>query len=200
MLITRKILIEICNQFINGEIDKYDILNFASENVFDEDISFEDEIVDEIIFQWDNEIINFEINKKNMILWKEKLLNGNDELLSSNSWNYHIHFQKQICEKYNSEWKPFNTKLFVGISENYNLEPINGLRHSSEKGTSGWYIWFGEYSENKDFFKPICAEHLLEIYPKIIDYSGLEPGFRFLIDKNGYEDVWFDDKLLIQNN
>ena len=135
-----------------------------------------------------------------MILWKEKLLNGNDELLSSNSWNYHIHFQKQICEKYNSEWKPFNKKLFVGISENYNLEPINGLRHSSEKGTSGWYIWFGEYSENKDFFKPICAEHLLEIYPKIIDYLGLEPGFRFLIDKNGYEDVWFDDKLLIQNN
>ena len=200
MLITRKILIEICNQFINGEIDKNDILNFASENVFDEDISFEDEIVDEIIFQWDNEIINFEINKKNMILWKEKLLNGNDELLSSNSWNYHIHFQKQICEKYNSEWKPFNKKLFVGISENYNLEPINGLRHSSEKGTSGWYIWFGEYSENKDFFKPICAEHLLEIYPKIIDYLGLEPGFRFLIDKNGYEDVWFDDKLLIQNN
>lgn len=200
MLITRKILIEICNQFINGEIDKNDILNFASENVFDEDISFEDEMVDEIIFQWDNEIINFEINKKNMILWKEKLLNGNDELLSSNSWNYHIHFQKLICEKYNSEWKPFNKKQFVGISENYNLEPINGLRHSSEKGTSGWYIWFGEYSENKDFFKPICAEHLLEIYPKIIDYLGLEPGFRFLINKNGYEDVWFDDKLLTQNN
>lgn len=200
MLITRKILIEICNQFINGEIDKNDILNFASENVFDEDISFEDEMVDEIIFQWDNEIINFEINKKNMILWKEKLFNGNDNLLSNNSWNYHIHFQKQICEKYNSKWNPFSKKLFVGVSENYNLEPINGLRHSSEKGNSGWYIWFGEYSEDNDFFKPICAEHLLEIYPKIIDYLGLEPGFRFLIDKKGYEDVWFDDKLLIQNN
>ncbi len=41
----------------------------------------------------------------------------------------------------------------------------------------------------------MCAEHLLEINPKIVNYLGLEVGFRFLIDNNGYEDVWKDEKL-----
>lgn len=32
--------------------------------------------------------------------------------------------------------------------------------------------------------------------PKLIDYLGLDAGFRFLITEKGYEDVWFDEKLL----
>ena len=107
----------------------------------------------------------------------------------------HIEPQKKICEQYKSEWKPINKKLKIGISENYKLQPINGIRHSAEKGTTGWFIWFGEYSEEPNFFKPMCAEHLLEINPKIVNYLGLEVGFRFLIDNNGYEDVWKDEKL-----
>lgn len=196
MVLTRKNLIEICNQFINKEIDKIFIENFACEKIADDDVDFEDEIVSEIIFDWDNEIINFEINESNMVLWKQKLLTDIDELLSYNSWNYHIKFQKEICEKYQSKWKPINKKLFVGISDNHDIEPINGLRHPSEKGEISWFIWFGDWSNNDDFFKPICAEHLLQINPKIIDYLGLDEGFRFLIDKNGYENVWFDENLL----
>ena len=75
-------------------------------------------------------------------------------------------------------------------------EKLNGLRHKTEKGKICWYIWSGEYSENDDFFKPICAEHLLKRNPKIIKYLGLDDGFRFLITESGYEDVWFDKKLL----
>ena len=32
--------------------------------------------------------------------------------------------------------------------------------------------------------------------PQIIEYLDLPPGYRFLIDDNGYEDVWFDPKLM----
>ena len=43
----------------------------------------------------------------------------------------------------------------------------------------------------------MCAKHLLQIRPEIIKYLGLEVGFRFLADKDGYEDIWYDKKLII---
>ena len=67
----------------------------------------------------------------------------------------------------------------------------NVLRHPGDKGTTGWFIWTGDYSEAEDFFKTMCAEHLLQIRPQIIRYLGLDVGYRFLIDNNGYEDVWY---------
>jgi hypothetical protein len=83
----------------------------------------------------------------------------------------------------------------IGCAFDLNADFINGLRHPQEKRTTGWYIWTGEYSESDDFFKPICAEHLFQIRPELIKYFGLDIGYRFLIDKNGYEDVWYDEKL-----
>ena len=32
--------------------------------------------------------------------------------------------------------------------------PLHGLRHESEGGTSGWYVWSGDLSEDPDFFLP----------------------------------------------
>jgi len=49
----------------------------------------------------------------------------------------------------------------------------------------------GDYSKAEDFFKPMCAEHLLQIRPQIIKYLGLDRGFRFLANNNGDEDVWY---------
>lgn len=118
------------------------------------------------------------------------------ELLEKDdNWDPHLVKQKDICKKYTSKWSLINKKLHIGISNNYFLQPVNGLRHSSENGTVGWYIWFGEFKNDDDFFKPMCAEHLLEINPNIIQYLGLDVGFRFLIDCNGYEDVWEDENI-----
>lgn len=130
-----------------------------------------------------------------MQLWKDRLISNVDKLSEYNSWNSHIDNQKEICEKYNSKWAPINKKLQVGVSTNLISDPINGLRHPNDKGTTGWFIWTGEYSEAEDFFKPICAEHLLQIRPQIIKYLGLDIGYRFLADNNGYEDVWYDETL-----
>lgn len=195
MKVSSEDLIKICDKYLAEEISDEEIINFAGNAMFSDDIEFENERVSDIIFQWDNPYINFEINKLNINLWKNYLLTGEDKLLEYNNWNVHIEPQKKICEQYKSEWKPINKKLKIGISENYKLQQINGIRHSAEKGTTGWFIWFGEYSEEPNFFKPMCAEHLLEINPKIVNYLGLEVGFRFLIDNNGYEDVWKDEKL-----
>lgn len=198
MNIERKELIELCDKFLKNEIDKTELEIFASNAIMSDKIEWEenDKIISETIFEWDNETINFPINAENIKLWKKRLETDIDELMEHNFWNSHFEKQKEICKKYNSEWKPINEKSKIAISDNLNLEKLNGLRHKTEKGKICWYIWSGEYSENDDFFKPICAEHLLKRNPKIIKYLGLNDGFRFLITESGYEDVWFDKKLL----
>lgn len=32
--------------------------------------------------------------------------------------------------------------------------------------------------------------------PEVLPYLELPPGYRFIIDGKGYEDVWFDESLL----
>ncbi len=196
MTITKEILLDYCDKFLSDKIDKKIIQDFAWEAITSDDFEFvDDEIISDIIFEWDNEDINFEINKINIQLWKNRLLTGQDDLVAYNSWNSHIESQKAICATHNSQWKPINKKLRVGVSANLDTDPINGLRHPNEKGTTGWFIWTGEYSDADDFFKPICAEHLLQQRPEIIKYLGLDIGFRFLADKSGYEDIWYDEQL-----
>ncbi|WP_286856718.1 MULTISPECIES: immunity protein Imm33 domain-containing protein [Sphingobacterium] len=107
--------------------------------------------------------------------------------------------QQEICIKYNQEFFETDLNLKIGISENFGSGemPLNGLRHFPEGDTSGWYIWAGEYSEAADFFKPIHISHLFETFPEIVKYLGLPPGCRFLADNKGYEDIWFDQGLLV---
>ncbi|WP_462251221.1 immunity protein Imm33 domain-containing protein [Ekhidna sp.] len=74
---------------------------------------------------------------------------------------------------------------------------IHGLRHIPEKGTNGWYIWCGNYSEAENFFSPICIDHLEDYFGnKLTEYLELPPGYRFMIDGDNHEDVWFDKSLI----
>ncbi|WP_425328639.1 immunity protein Imm33 domain-containing protein [Rhizobium changzhiense] len=76
-------------------------------------------------------------------------------------------------------------------------QPINGLRHPPEAGTSGWFIWGGqEFSTASDFFKPLHIHHLQERCNAVLPYLALPPGWRFLIVPD-YEDVWYDSSLLM---
>ena len=196
MKITRKDLIELCDKFLNNGIGKTELQEFAWNAISADDFEWdEDEIISDTVFEWDNEDINFEINNTNVLLWKNRLLTEQDDLIFYNSWNSHIDKQKEVCKKNKSEWKPINKKLRVGTSANLDRDPIHGLRHPREERTTGWFIWTGEYSEADDFFQPMCAEHLLQLRPDIIKYLGLDIGFRFLADKNDYEDIWYDEKL-----
>ena len=193
--ISRSDLIAKCDQYLNGEIVEKDFENYAWKLITKDYFDWDDEVISEIIYQWDSPELNFPITKKNIKLWKHQLETEENLLADYNLWNVHIDRQKEICEKYQSKWSPINKKLMIGIGSDLNADPIHGLRHPKEKGTTGWYIWTGEYSESIDFFEPICAEHLLQIRPDLIKYFGLDVGYRFLIDKKEYEDVWFDEKL-----
>ena len=193
----RKELIALCDNFLNGQVDKAFIHAFATEYDMSDQQGLEtDNILLKTLVEWRNERLNFPINESNVRLWKERLLTEVDKLSYCNDWNVHMDNQRSICDKYNSRWIPANKHLKVGISTDLHLDPINGLRHPADPSTTGWFIWTGEFSQRNDFFQPLCAEHLLQTRPGIIKYLALDVGFRFLVTESGYEDVWYDKNLL----
>jgi hypothetical protein len=105
--------------------------------------------------------------------------------------------QKDICKRFSASYQECDLQLKVGISLNVKngLRPLNGLRIKAENGTSGWYIWAGEWSNDPNFFAPLHAEHLTEWADIVLPYLGLPTGWRFLITQE-YEDVWQDPALL----
>jgi hypothetical protein len=105
--------------------------------------------------------------------------------------------RKIVCEQHGSPYIPLDHSLKVGIAlSTLHKKPLQGIRHKQEKGTTGWYIWGGEYSDAPDFYQPLCAEHLPKHCPSILKYLSLAPGYGFVIDGEGYVDIWFDQKYL----
>ena len=114
-----------------------------------------------------------------------------------------IQNQKEMCNKYGAKYIEAPLDKIIGVAiETFSgvnsLWPINGLRHPDQTdNVVNWYVWAGEvFSESPDFFKPMHIRHLLTMCPKTLNYLGLGPGWRFLFDDR-YEDVWFDESLLI---
>lgn len=99
--------------------------------------------------------------------------------------------QKWICEKYGALYCPCKGSDRVGIAiQTLQNEPIYGTRELNPDGSSSWYIYAGQYSADDDFYKPVCIDHLETLLPIVLRYLALPPGWKFIIDKNGYEDVW----------
>lgn len=77
------------------------------------------------------------------------------------------------------------------------LNLINGMRIPALSGLSGWFIFGGsDASEAEDFYSPLCVRHIAKHCDLAVPYLCLPPGWRFQIDSNGYEDVWYDELLL----
>jgi len=104
--------------------------------------------------------------------------------------------QVAICRKYGREFTACPPDSKIGIAlHTLGRAPIHGLRHRPVGDTNGWYIWAGEYSSEKDFFKPLHASHLVQRLPEVVRFLGLPPGSRFLL-AGEHVDVWFDETLL----
>lgn len=106
--------------------------------------------------------------------------------------------EQSVCELVgvNPQRPESGTKLGIAL-DTIGKQPINGLRHNPENETNGWYIWCGtELSKDPEFFSPLHVEHIAEYLPEVEEYLTLPPGYRFLIDGNDYEDVWFEEELL----
>jgi hypothetical protein len=101
-----------------------------------------------------------------------------------------------VCRRFEAEFVPSSPRSSVGLAiQTLKEVPIHGLRHLEVAGTTGWYVWAGEWSENPEFFKPVHVEHLERLCPQILPYLGLAPGWRFLIAPS-HEDVWFDPSIV----
>jgi len=106
--------------------------------------------------------------------------------------------QETVCEWIGAKPDRPNPDSIIGLAIN-SLENgiIHGLRHPAEENTNGWYIWSGNYSDSADFFSPICINHLDKyIKADLTEYLDLPAGYRFLMDGNNHEDVWFDENLI----
>ena len=96
MQVTRQDLIQICDKFLKDEIGRKEVEDYAWTLITSDDDEWEDDIIAETLVDWDNEEMNFPINKVNMLLWKKRLISGVDELSEHNIWNVHIDKQQEI--------------------------------------------------------------------------------------------------------
>ena len=110
--------------------------------------------------------------------------------------------QKEVCRTLNVNWAPLDRQLMIAINESIftGIQPINGLRHIKQKSIDGWYLWSGSEipQDDDNFFKPIHPEHLITRRKIVLKYLGLPAGWRFQINDNGYEDIWFDESTLVE--
>ncbi|MCL2310855.1 MAG: hypothetical protein FWC42_11460 [Proteobacteria bacterium] len=102
--------------------------------------------------------------------------------------------QREICARYGSPVVYPDECLKIGVAfQTKGKLPIRGDRLQPEKGTAGWYIWAGDdFSADLDFYQPVHIAHLHEIWPELIPYLALAPGYHFVIDDQGYEDIWYE--------
>ncbi|WP_199962300.1 MULTISPECIES: immunity protein Imm33 domain-containing protein [unclassified Delftia] len=101
--------------------------------------------------------------------------------------------QKEKCILAGSPESYPDESLKIGIAlQTKGKQPVTGMRAHPENGTAGWYIWAGEYSEDPDFFKPIHIGHVPDVWPALMPYLALAPGYRFIIDNEGCEDIWHE--------
>ncbi|NLR98480.1 hypothetical protein HGP17_16805 [Rhizobium sp. P38BS-XIX] len=69
--------------------------------------------------------------------------------------------------------------------------PISGVGQAApEGGNISWFFHCGEYCDATDFYQPVHTAHLCEVLPAVVKYLRLPVGTRFIIDDQGYEDVW----------
>lgn len=109
----------------------------------------------------------------------------------------------RICTRYNitPQKPPAGSKLGIALGTLGQL-PIHGLRLPETMAANGWYVWCGESEQStaEDFYSPLHIEHVADYLPIIEPYLSLPPGYRFIIDNRGYEDVWFDSALLTHDD
>jgi hypothetical protein len=105
--------------------------------------------------------------------------------------------QRRVCERFGTSFEPPPAGSKVGVAlQTFGAQPLNALRHPPERGTCGWFIWWGEtLTHDPEFFQPLHVEHLFDRCPELLSHLALPPGWRVQLAP-GHEDAWYDDKLL----
>jgi hypothetical protein len=106
--------------------------------------------------------------------------------------------QRRICKAYGAEFTPPAPGSKVGIAlQTMGRIPINGVRTPPTETICGWYIYAGdEWSDDRNFYKPMCVEHLAEYCKYALPFLALPPGWWFHTDGKGQFGAAFDPKFL----
>ena len=100
--------------------------------------------------------------------------------------------QQRICDKHGLPAQAPEAMVAVAIGS-LAQTPIYGTRIVlPENGTISWFIHCGEHSDANDFYQALHATHLHEMLPQVVDYLALPSGAKFILDREGYEDVWLE--------
>ncbi|WP_309475745.1 hypothetical protein [Pseudomonas sp. B21-017] len=98
--------------------------------------------------------------------------------------------QIRICEKHGLSALPPEDMVAIAL-DTLHKSPIYGTRiQLPEGGTISWFIHCGEHSPVSDFYQAFHTSHLVEELPEVVKYLFLPEGAKFIIDRQGYEDVW----------
>ncbi|SOE36114.1 SMI1/KNR4 family protein [Delftia acidovorans] len=107
--------------------------------------------------------------------------------------------QRQKCDFFESPAAYPDPYSRIGIAlQTRGQQPVTGMRALPDQECAGWYIWAGDYSSAKDFFQSVHVGHVLEFWPELLPYLALAPDYRFIIDDEGYEDVWKDPVITMK--
>ncbi len=103
--------------------------------------------------------------------------------------------QKLLCEEFKSSYIKVSGDDVVAVAVNtLNQEPIVGIRKKPEPEENvAWFIYGGEMGEGEHFFETMTVRELQDILPEALPYLALAEGFRFMIDREDYEDVWKEE-------
>jgi len=106
--------------------------------------------------------------------------------------------QIAVCARFGVTPQPLMRHEKMGIAlATMTSMPINGMRIPALSGSTGWYVYGGtEQSAESDFYEPLCVTHLHKYCEIALPYLCLPSGWRFQIDGDGYEDVWYDENLV----
>ena len=101
--------------------------------------------------------------------------------------------QQQICARHGLPAQAPEAMAAVALGS-LGQSPIYGTRIDLPvNGTISWFIHCGEHSDAADFYQPLHTAHLQELLPQVLDYLALPSGAKFIIDREGYEDVWMEE-------
>ncbi|WP_445115933.1 immunity protein Imm33 domain-containing protein [Acinetobacter sp. WZC-1] len=107
-----------------------------------------------------------------------------------------IEEQKLVCEEFDSAYIKVSEEDVIALAtQTLTREPIVGLRKKPADDGVAWFIYGGELEEGEDFFETMTVRELEKILPEVVPYLALEEGFRFMIDRDDYEDIWKAEQI-----
>ena len=81
--------------------------------------------------------------------------------------------QTTLCVQHGASPNPVQADQRLGIARTVRegIVPVHGMRMRPGRGTTGWYIWAGDCSDDPDFFVAIHVRHLPEWCPLYLSSS-----------------------------